>query len=221
MHQSQMKSKEVEDFDSLEFKQSLEIYKSSFPSNETRSIEKVVAMLKDDRDYHLFIAKNNSFVVGISLLYVFRSLNIVLLDYMAVSPNYQRRGIGKDLFTYTLQWCSSQIVNIIGLLMEIQKENVPDLHESLIRKNRISFYARLGAKVLDGVNYLLPSQDNGEPEEMYLMIAPLTELHSLPKCSVIQYVSMIYSTIYQYKDNDLLNITFSHLPTTIMLRDIG
>jgi len=212
---------EVRDFDSIEFKQSLEIYKSSFPPNETRSIEKVVAMLKNDKDYHLFIAKNDNFVVGISLLYVFRSLNIGLLDYMAVSPNYQRRGIGRDLFRYTLQWCTSQVYNLIGVLIEIQKENVPDSHEIFIRKNRINFYARLGAKVLDGVKYLLPSQDNGEPEEMYLMLAPLAELHSMPKCSVIKYVSMIYSTIYQYRDNDLLNNTFSNLPPIIMLRDIG
>jgi GNAT superfamily N-acetyltransferase len=216
-----MISKEVEDFESLEFEQSLDIYKSSFPSNETRSIEKVVAMLKADKDYHLFITKNNSSVVGISLLYVFRSLNIGLLDYMAVAPNWQRRGIGKDLFRFTLQWCNSQTDNIIGLLMEIQKENVPDLRESLIRKNRISFYAGLGAKVLDGVNYLLPSQDNGEPEEMYLMFAPLTELDCLLKSCVIQYVSMIYSRIYHYKDNNVLNITFSNLPSVIMLRDIG
>jgi GNAT superfamily N-acetyltransferase len=212
---------EVKDFDSIEFKQSLKLYKSSFPPNETRSIKKVVAMLKVDKDYHLFITKNNNFVVGISLLYVFRSLNIGLLDYMTVAPNLQRRGIGKDLFRFTLQWCSSQIVNIIGLLMEIQKENVPDLRENRIRKNRISFYARLGAKVLDGVNYLLPSQDNSEPEEMYLMIAPLTEIKYLPKSSVIQYVRSLYSTIYQYKDNDLLNITFNNLPKIIMLRDIG
>jgi GNAT superfamily N-acetyltransferase len=212
---------EVKDFESIEFKQSLELYKSSFPPNETRSIEKVVAMLKGDKDYHLFITKNNNYVVGISLLYVFRSLNIGLLDYMAVAPNLQRRGIGKNLFRFTLQWCSSQIVNIIGLLMEIQKENVPDQRERHIRKNRISFYARLGAKVLDGVNYLLPSQDNSEPEEMYLMIAPLTEINCLPKSSVIQYVSSLYSTIYQYKDNDLLNITFNNMPSVIMLRDIA
>src|ERR671925_885878 len=90
--------KEIEDFHSQEFKESLDIYKSSFPLNETRPVEKVVKMLKEDKDYHLLVSVNNNAVVGISLLYAFRSLQIGLLDYMAVHPNYQRRGIGKKLF---------------------------------------------------------------------------------------------------------------------------
>ena len=160
-----------------------------------------------------------------SLLYVFRSLNIAFLDYIAVAPNHQRMGVGKNLFRFMLQWCSIEHYSLIGLLMEIQKEDVADIHEKLKRMNRIRFYSRLGSKVLDGVKYMLPSQDNSKPEEMYLMIAPLTELHSLAKSSVLEYVSMIYSTIYQFNDNNnnnanLLNKTFSGLPKTIALRDI-
>lgn len=205
--------KELDDFHSLEFKKSLDIYKSSFPSNETRPVEKVVKMLKDDKDYHLFIAFDNSnSVVGISLLYAFKSLHIGLLDYMAVDPNYQRKGIGRELFRFTLQDLSSLNPLVIGLIMEIQKEDVPDPEDSRMRKDRIRFYSQLGAKVLDGINYLLPSQNRGKPEEMYLMIVPFKEIHSLPKRSVIQYVNAIYSTIYQYENKDLLNAVFrSHL----------
>jgi len=213
--------KKIEDFHSSEFKKSLDIYKSSFPSNETRPAEKVVKMLRDDKDYHLFVAIHNSSVVGISLLYAFRSLHIRLLDYMAVDPNYQRRGIGKELFRFTIQKLRSQIPLVIGLIMEIQKENVPDPHDHLMRKDRIRFYRELGAKVLDGVNYLLPSQNRGKPEEMYLMIVPLTEMHSLPKRSVIQYVSAIYSTIYQYESKDLPNVVFGNVPATIKFSDVG
>jgi GNAT superfamily N-acetyltransferase len=217
--------KEVQDFDSLEFKQSLNIYKSSFPPNETRPTENVIRMLNEDRDYHLFVALDSKIVVGMSLLYVFRSLNIAFLDYIAVAPNHQRMGVGKNLFRFMLQWCSIQHYSLIGLLMEIQKEDVADIHEKLKRMNRIRFYSRLGSKVLDGVNYMLPSQDNSKPEEMYLMIAPLTELHSLAKSSVLENISMIYSTIYQFNDNNnnnanLLNKTFSGLPKTIALRDV-
>jgi hypothetical protein len=63
--------KEIDEFDSFEFEQSLDIYKSSFPSNETRPIEKVVVMLKNDKNYHLFISVNYNSVVGISLMYIF------------------------------------------------------------------------------------------------------------------------------------------------------
>lgn len=212
--------KEIEDPQSWEFKESLDIYKSSFPPNETRPVDKIVKMLKEDKDYHLLIAANNSSVVGISLLYAFRSLRIGLLDYMAMHSKYQGRGIGKKLFGFTVQVLRSHINPVIGLIMEIQKENVPDPHDRLKRKNRIKFYQQLGAKVLDGVNYRLPSQNRGKPEDMYLMIAPLTNIYSISKHLVTEYVSAIYSTIYQDENKDLLNSMTCNLPATIMIRDI-
>lgn len=212
--------KELKDFCSIEFRESLKIYKTSFPSNQTRPVEKVVKMLKDDRDYHLFIAASKTAVVGISLLYAFKSLHIGLLDYLAVDPNYQRRGIGKKLFRFTIQKLCSQMPGVVGLILEIQKERVHDSNGGHIIKDRIRFYRQLGARVLDGVNYLLPSQTHGKPEEMYLMIVPLARMHSLPKRFVIQYVRAIYSTIYQYENNDLLDAMCGNLPTTIRVRDI-
>jgi hypothetical protein len=76
---NRMAKQEVKDFDSLEFKQSLEIYKSSFPPNERRPIEKIVEMLKNDENYHLFTLLYNNSVVGISTIYVFKSLGVSLL----------------------------------------------------------------------------------------------------------------------------------------------
>lgn len=43
--------KEIYDFDSFEFEQSIEIYKSSFPPNETRPVERVIVMLKEELSY--------------------------------------------------------------------------------------------------------------------------------------------------------------------------
>ncbi|PWU80618.1 MAG: hypothetical protein DLM72_11270 [Candidatus Nitrosopolaris wilkensis] len=62
--------KEIYDFDSFEFEQSLDIYKSSFPSNGTRPVERVVVMLKNDKNYHLYTSVINNSVVGISLMYI-------------------------------------------------------------------------------------------------------------------------------------------------------
>jgi GNAT superfamily N-acetyltransferase len=210
--------KEINDFGSFEFEQSMAIYKSSFPSNETRPVERVIVMLRKDENYHIFVALKDNSVVGISLMYIFRSLRIGLLDYMAVIPNYRRRGIGEELFKLTFEKFGSLVSNGIGLLMEIQRQNVLDSEENLVRKNRIRFYTRLGANVLEGVNYLLPPIRNGiEPEEMYLMIRPLGEVHHLSRASVVKYIRAIYSTIYQYHDNTLLERTLQKLPTQIML----
>jgi len=212
--------RELEDFRSWEFRECLDIYKDSFPSNQMRPVKNVIRMLKDDGNYHLFIAANKESVAGISLLYVFKPLQIGLLDYLAVESNYQGRGIGKRLFKFTIKKLNSQMPGAIGLILEIQKEGVDDSDNSLIMKDRIRFYRRSGAKVLDGVNYLLPSQTHGKPEEMYLMIVPLAKLGSLRKSFVIRCVRAIYSSIYQYENSDLLDIVSQDLPPTIMVRDI-
>jgi hypothetical protein len=57
-----------------------------------------------------------------------------------------------------------------------------------------------------------------EPEEMHLMIKPLTDIRQVSKASVIRLVRAIYSTIYQYPHDDLLHKISQEMPTKIMLR---
>jgi ribosomal protein S18 acetylase RimI-like enzyme len=119
---------------------------------------------------------------------------------MAITPNYQRRGIGKELFEFTFEEFRSKVSNGIGLLIEVQRENVHDLQERNLREKRIRFYMRLGAKSMDGVNYILPPIQHGfGSEEMYLMIRPLVQIHYLPKESVLRYIG------YYYHHNDYSN----------------
>lgn len=212
------------DLNSSEFKCSLEIYKSSFSPNETRPIEKVVEMLQNDKNYELFCCLKDNSVVGISLLYTFRSLGIGLLDYMSVIPYYRGQGLGKEIFQATFKnFLSSAPPNATGLLIEVQREEdtTNNLQQAEIntRKNRIMFYSKMGARILDGVSYLLPPlqhNNNDQPEEMYLMIKSLKEIYYLPRNSVIQYIETIYSTIYQYQGKDLLEKIYHELPKKIL-----
>jgi GNAT superfamily N-acetyltransferase len=211
------------DFNSNEFEGSLEIYKSSFPSSVIRPVEKVVEMLKHDKNYQLFICLKDNSLVGMSLLYIFRHLGIGLLDYVAVKPNYQRQGLGREIFEGTFRKFASDIRDGIGLIMEVQREDAPKLQEIEInvRKNRIRFYVKMGAKILERLNYFLPPIQSGiEPEEMYLMIRPLDEIHYLPKESILQYIEAIYSTIYQYQGKDLVDTISQRSPSKIILSDI-
>lgn len=211
--------KELKDLSSPQFKKSIEIYESSFPSNETRPSKEIEQMLKTDDNYHLYVFLNTNEVVGISLLYNFKDLHVGLLDYMAVTKGNQRKGIGTQLFNFTLKGFEANVLNGVGLLFEIQKENVLDERERDKRIRRIRFYERLGAKILEGVNYLLPPlQPDVEPEEMYLMIKPCVETSFLSKDSTVQYIEAIYSKIYKYRNYDLLNRVEHKLPEKIFLR---
>lgn len=175
--------KEIKDYNSFEFKQSINIYENSFPSNETRPFEDIVNMLKNDKNYHLIASLNNNSVIGISLMYIFRSLNFGLLDYMAITPSYRGQGVGKKIFNFTFKKLSSIISNGIGLLIEIQKENnLLNQQERTIRKKRIRFYNKLGVKFLDIVNYLLPPiSPSIKAEEMYLIIKSIKKIYYLSK----------------------------------------
>lgn len=155
-------------------------------------------------------------------MYTFKDLGFGLLDYMAVTPDCQNEGIGTEIFKFTLDEFKSYIPKGIGLLLEIQRENVPDLQETEIEKRvkRINFYKRLGVKNLEGVNYLLPPlRPNAQTEEMYMMIRPLMKTLYLSKESTVGVIDAIYSRIYECKDRDLLDGVVHRLPEKIFLRD--
>lgn len=211
--------KEIDDYNSSEFEQSINIYKSSFPHNETRQVVDIENMLKNDKNYHLIASVNNNVVNGISLMYVFRSLNFGLLDYIAIAPSFRSQGIGKKIFNSTFEKLFSLNPDGIGLLMEIQKEISIDKLDSNIRKNRLRFYSNLGVKLLERVNYFLPPiHSESKEEEMYLMIKPFGKIDYLSKEQVIKYIISIYHTIYQYHNNDSVDRISSTMSEIVLLR---
>jgi hypothetical protein len=98
------------------------------------------------------------------------------------------------------------------MLLEVPKENVSNSDEWLRRKRRIQFYSRLGVKVLKGVNYLLPIKIDGNVEEMYLMIKLSKNITRISKKSIINFIDSVYTDVYDYRKNDLLNKTSAKLP---------
>ncbi len=212
--------KKIVDTTCAEFEQALQIYSTSFPPVETKPIYKIVKMIKTDQNYCLFVTIEDHLVVGLSLLYTFPLLGIGLLDYLAVTPNWQRKGIGTRLFRYTLNRLIHEMPNSVGLLLEIQTENVSDPIERKIREDRLTFYSRLGVKNLAGVSHLIPPQHGTKPEQAYLMIAPLKTIYSLSKDTVIQYIRALHSKVYQYSSRDLLDVVTQSLPEQILLSDI-
>lgn len=58
------------------------------------------------------------------------------------------------------------------MVLEVQRESSLYQDRDNVRCKRIIFYRRLGAKIFDGVHYLLPNLYGGKPEDMYLMMVP-------------------------------------------------
>ena len=162
--------KEFKNLTHVEFEELRNIYVSTFPLENAKQLDTYINhihdMLKNDNRYHLYGTLEKRSMIGISLLYVFENLKMALLDYMAVTPNFQRRGIGRKLFEFTNNEFNRLIPDDMGLLLEVPKENISDPNEWLKRKKRIQFYSNFGVKVLKGVNYLLPIQVDGDVEPL-------------------------------------------------------
>jgi|GEM_PF-879433 len=216
--------KEIKNLTHEEFEELRNIYLSTFPLKNAKQLDgyinHIYDMLRYDNRYHLYAALEDRSMIGISLLYVFENLKMALLDYMAITPNFQRGGIGKKLFEFTDNKFNHLIPDNIGMLLEVPKETVSDLDERLRRKRRIQFYSRLGVKVLRGVNYLLPIQIDGDVEEMYLMIKLSKNITWIPKKSIANFINSIYSDLYEYRKSDLLDRTIDNLPDHIDIEEL-
>jgi GNAT superfamily N-acetyltransferase len=216
--------KEIRNLTHTEFEELRNIYLSTFPLENAKQLDVYMShiydMLRNENRYHLYAAVEDSSMIGISLLYIFEYLKMALLDYMAVIPNFQRRGIGRKLFEFTNNELNRFIPDNIGMLLEVPKENVSDPDEWLRRKRRIQFYSRLGVKVLKGVNYLLPIQIDGDVEEMYLMIKLSKNVTWLSKKNIADFIDSVYTDVYDYRKSDLLNKTIANLPDVIDIEEL-
>jgi GNAT superfamily N-acetyltransferase len=216
--------KEIRNLTHTEFEELRNIYLSTFPLENAKQLDVYMShiydMLRNDNRYHLYAAVEDSSMIGISLLYIFEYLKMALLDYMAVIPNFQRRGIGRKLFEFTNNELNLCIPDNIGMLLEVPKENVPDPDEWLRRKKRIQFYSRLGVKVLKGVNYLLPIQIDGDVEEMYLMIKLSKNITWISKKNIADFIDSVYTDVYDYRKTYLLSKTIANLPDVIDIEEL-
>jgi GNAT superfamily N-acetyltransferase len=216
--------KEIRNLTHTEFEELRNIYLSTFPLENAKQLDVYMShiydMLRNENRYHLYAAVEDSSMIGISLLYIFEYLKMALLDYMAVIPNFQRRGIGRKLFEFTNNELNLCIPDNIGMLLEVPKENVPDPDEWLRRKKRIQFYSRLGVKVLKGVNYLLPIQIDGDVEEMYLMIKLSKNITWISKKNIADFIDSVYTDVYDYRKTYLLSKTIANLPDVIDIEEL-
>jgi GNAT superfamily N-acetyltransferase len=208
--------KEIKNLTHKEFEEISNIYLSTFLLENAKHLDiylnHIFDMLKNDSRYHLYVAIKDRSMIGISLLYIFEELKMALLDYMAVLPTFQRRGVGGKLFEFTDNELNHLLLDNIGILLEVPKENKSDLDEWLRRKSRIQFYSRLGVKVLKGVNYLLPIQIDDNVEEMYLMIKLSKNMTRISKKSIVDFIDSVYTDVYDYRKDDLLSKTTATMP---------
>ena len=186
----------------IHFAKAINIYNESFPSNEKQPLSLIKKRITE-KTSNLFVGLLNEEVICMALLWDFKDLEFVLLDYMAVDKEYRNNKFGASLFkflTNTIESCNKyMIIEVEDYLFGNNKE---------LRKKRINFYIRNGAYVLNEVPYMLPSLDDTIPTEMTLMISPRYQKDMIDFEKIEKLIKQLYSDLYgkTEKDNLLLSI---------------
>lgn len=90
-------------FDSLEGAMDADVYRELHPDWRAGQKEAVEAACRDD-DTHVWIAREDSRVVGFTALKLHPDDRLGEIYMIAVDPDYQRRGIATALTNHALDW---------------------------------------------------------------------------------------------------------------------
>jgi len=147
----------IENSDSQEFKEAWEIYESSFPLDERRTLELQKELIKN-MQYNFYIVTKDRVLVAIITDWNFE--DFLFVEHLAVKEDLRGKGIGTESLKEYLSKNKQKIV------LEVERP------ENEIATNRIKFYEKIGFKLND-FDYIQPpygKDKNSVP--MFLMTYP-------------------------------------------------
>lgn len=188
------------------------IYLNSFPANERHSVE-LIRQRVEAGSSQLHIGRMGDDVVCMALLWPFKAISFVLLDYLAVKNGYRGANIGSQFMDYLSDVAKSMDKTMV---LEVEHPDFGSNKEECM--GRINFYITTGAYLLDDFTYILPALDSTTPTQMVLMLYPPQADTHYHTNDIKQLVIMLYQELYNRPSNDpLLNSFLGNIPQTITL----
>jgi hypothetical protein len=155
-------------------------------------------------------------VACMALVWHFKKINFVLLDYIAVGANYRSLKIGSVFLEFLIK---EGIAEGKTMVFEVEHPAYGENREDRVR--RISFYLKNGSYIIDDFVYMLPPLDGSQPTEMLLMLYPAQPVDSYTPESIRDLVVSLYKELYGREENDPLLFSFIHtVPDSITLSTI-
>jgi hypothetical protein len=204
--------KQLQDTQGELFEQALVLYTESFPPNERHSLS-VIKQRVEAGNSKLYVGTLYDQVACMALVWQFKKVNFVLLDYIAVGANYRSLKIGSVFLEFLIK---EGIADGKTMVFEVEHPGYGDNRED--RERRISFYLKNGSYIIDDFLYMLPPLDGSQPTEMLLMLYPAQPIDSFTPQSVRGLVASLYKELYGREENDPLLLSFiNKIPTSIKL----
>ena len=199
-----MEFTEINKTDSHEFAEAMKIYEEAFPANERHAVNVIGERVSKGLST-LYTGSSDNEIAFIALLWPLKETDFILLDYIATKDAHRGKGIASAF----LEKLRTDLLNSAKhLILEVERPEVGD--NSGEKEKRVMFYKRRGAKVMDGVRYLLPPLAGGEPTEMILMLFPESKNESISSTVVKNLITQMYRELYGRPEDDALLGTFVH-----------
>ena len=151
-----------------------------FPESELKPLD-VVEKLYREGNYEPIGFFENGTLIAYALQVIRENGKSVLLDYLAVTPEYRNRGVGSAVLTALRKYYSSRYEYIV-----IESEHPAEAPDKIAALRRLDFYKRAGGILTDTqvrlfdilfLIFALPCSEN-------LSAAPFEELEKIYRVTV-------------------------------------
>lgn len=194
------------------FEEAIEIYLASFPDGEVQPVGLVAERVSQGLS-RLYVGRQNGEVALMALLWPLKGTDFILLDYLATKAPYRSLGLG-SLFLKEM----GQVLSRRQQYFIIEVDNPAYGSDQELRLRRVNYYRRNGAKVLKGVDYILPPIQKEQPMPMLLLVLPEYNGSKMEAGLVKTLITQIYQELYfRDKDDPILNSFLHAIPDPVEL----
>lgn len=185
------------------FEPLLALYARAIPARERKPDAAIRAMAASPQQIVL-VAIDDDALIGFALVYT--GPGLALLEYMAVDETRRGSGLGAALYRAARAAAGDR-----PFLVEVEsdREDTPD---RALRTRRIGFYHRLGARRLEGLDYVLPLPGDGPPPLIDLLVDGWPA-DAVPADVVADWLREIYANVYACPPDDprlaAMNVTLA------------
>lgn len=181
------------------FREAYAIYETAIPKAEQKTRRQMLAGLKHP-GFRFWAFEHEGEIAGIAVLYASASNNTLLLEYLAISPKLQGKGLGSTLFEAAFEASRMDARTLMVIEVDSEKEDV-SVKEKRIRLSRKAFYRRLGAREVEGFDYILPLENFGPAPRMSLLLLG-AKAGRIETARLRAAVQDIYVNVYRCRPDD-------------------
>jgi GNAT superfamily N-acetyltransferase len=166
--------------------------------------------------YRFIVAADAGAIVGVSIVYLPLNADFWVLEYLAVAPSHEGKGLGGRLLAE-----SAMAAGPRAGLIEVDSDIGEDAGAAK-RRRRLRFYARAGCRRLGDINYLLPLRTHGAPPPMELLVLAPASISSVSMVEARNWLTRLYVEVYgQPADDPRIDVMLGRETGDIPLKPVG